>query len=57
MLGVGAVIITPVLEIRVRSACPRLKVHLGPGATAAAREGQLCCHSPEHPWLGDAVGA
>lgn len=37
VVGVKAVAITLILEVRVRAACPRLNVHLGPGATAAAR--------------------
>ena len=37
MVEAKAVTITLILEIRVRAACPRLNVHLGPGATAGAR--------------------
>lgn len=37
VLEVEVVTITPILEIRVRSTCPRLNVHLGLEATAGAR--------------------
>ena len=36
MVGVEAAAIALILEVRVRAACPRLNVHLGPGATAGA---------------------
>lgn len=42
---VEAVAVTLILEVTVRAACPRRS------------QGQLCSHSPEHPWLGDDAGA
>lgn len=45
MVGVEAVAVTLILEVTVRAACPRRS------------QGQLCSHSPEHPWLGDDAGA
>lgn len=37
VVGVEAVAVTLILEVTVRAACPRMNVHLGPGATAGAR--------------------
>lgn len=54
--GAGAVTITPILQMNVRSTCPRLSVLEDLGAAAGAR-GSCTATALSVPWLGDDAAA